>query len=98
MHRKTLFEELKKTWRDKKALLERFARAIGWSIFERMTLDGWDTEVTLWSKEDSSRSYTSTGVMLPLVYDDLLNLVMHNYGWKTIEEMKIWIDLHINDC
>ena len=98
MNRKTSFEELKKTWKDKKTLLEKFARAIDWIIFERMTPDGWDIEATLRSKEDSSLSYTSTGVMRPFVYDDLLNLVMHNYGWKTVEEMKVWIDLHVNDC
>lgn len=95
MHRETSFEELKKTWKSKKALLKGFAEALGWNIFERITSDGWDIEVTLQSREDNAMSYTSVGSMRPFVYDDLLNLVMHNYRWKTVEEMKVWIDLHV---
>lgn len=94
MHRETSFDELKKTWRSKKALLERFAEAIDGNIFEKMTPDGWDIEVTLQSKEDNTMSYKSVGSILPFVYDGLLNLVMYKYRWKTIEEMEVWIDLH----
>ena len=87
------FKEKLKTWRDKKALLERFAEAIGWIIEECRTPDDWDIEVTLRSKNDYKQSYVSVGSMYPDVYDDLLNIVMHNYRWKTIEEMEVWIDL-----
>lgn len=99
MNKKTTFEEKKRTWRDKKALLKCYAESRKGEIIE--TNDDWDIIVHIadcFSPGCSIRGimYTSVGSNFPEVYDELLTMVMSSHGWKTIEEMKVWIDL--NKC
>ena len=99
MHKKaTSFEELKKTWCDKKALLKCYAESCKGEIIE--THDDWDVIVQIVDRVSPGCSirgvmYTSVGSNFPEVYDELLTMVMSSHGWSTIEEMKVWIDLHI---
>lgn len=96
------FEEMKKTWRDKKALLERYAKSYNGDLVERSSNDGWDIVVQILdhcaSPNHSLRAimFESVGTNFPEVYDELLTTVMHSHGWNAVEEMKVWIDL--NQC
>ena len=96
MHKKeTSFEELKKTWRDKKALLKRYAESCKGEIIE--THDDLGIIVHIAKRVSPGYIiYTLVGSNLPEVYDELLTIVMSSHGWKTIEEMKVWIDLNMN--
>lgn len=97
MHRKTSCEELKKTWRSKKALLKCYAESCKREIIE--THDDWDIIVHIADRVSPGYSirgimYTSVGSNFPEVYDELLTMVMSSHGQSTIEEMKVWIDLN----
>ena len=89
------FKEKLNTWRDKKALLKCYAESCKGEIFE--THDDWDIIVQIVDHVYPGYSigimYTSVGSNFPEVYDKLLTMVMSSHGWKTIEEMKVWIDL-----
>ena len=97
MGTKTIFEEMKKTWPEKRALLKCYARSCRGEIVESKTGDGWDIMLQLISMNlpNSQKGviYTSVGPTYPEVYDELLSMVMSSHGWKTVEEMKVWIDL-----
>ena len=97
---KTTFEEKKRTWCKKKALLDCYAKSHGGEIIE--SSNGWDivVHITALNTPLSPKGiiYTSVGSNFPEVYDELLTMVMSSHGWSTIEEMKVWIDLHVNDC
>ena len=96
MGTKTTFEELRKTWCDKKALLKCYAESCKGEIIE--THDDWDIIVQIVDRVSPGYStsiiYTSVGSNFPEVYDKLLSMVMSSHGWSIIEEMKVWIDLH----
>lgn len=90
------FEELRKTWRIKKEILERFARALNCEIIEHR--DDWYIIVDIVELGDSSLPrnvmYTSVGTNFPEAYDELLTIVMCSRGWSTVEEIEVWLDLN----
>lgn len=96
---KTTFEEKKRTWYIKKALLNCYAKSRGGEIIESRTNDGWDiaVHITALNTPLSPKGimYTSIGSNFPEVYDELLSMVMQSHKWTTVEEMKVWIDLHV---
>lgn len=92
------FEELKKTWRFKKELLDRFAKARKSTIVESKSYDGWDimlqfVELKNWYSPKGVM-YTSVGSTYPEAYDELLTMVMRSNGWSTAEEIEVWLDLN----
>ena len=97
MGTKTTFEEKKRTWRKKKALLKCYAESCRGEIIE--STNGWDIIVQIVDHVSPGClirgvMYTSVGSNFPEVYDMLLTMVMRSHEWTTIEEMKVWIDLH----
>ena len=92
------FEELKKTWRSKKELLDRFAKVRKSKIVESKSYDGWDIMLQFVELKNrhSPRGvmYTSVGSTYPEVYDELLKMIMQSNRWSTVEEIEVWLDLN----
>lgn len=92
------FEELKKTWRSKKELLDRFAKTRKSKIVESKSYDGWDIMLQFVELKPrhslSGVMYTSVGSTYPEVYDELLKMIMQSNGWRTVEEIEVWLDLN----
>ena len=84
--------ELLASLSETQSLLERFCKALGGSIVKSRTPDGWDWE--LYIVLGDRVIYYSCGFYIAEIYDRLLKAVMTSNGWGSVDEMKIWLDLH----